>query len=414
MKTEIKLSGRKHKIQQEFINCDAKRIMIRAGRRGGKTVGIANRAVLQFLKGKRVLYTAPTAEQVQSFWTTITTILAEPIERNIFYKNETEHYIELPGTAQRIKAKTAWNADSLRGDYADELIMDEFQLMNEDIWNLVGAPMLLDNNGVAIFIYTPPSLHSRSASKANDKQHAAKLFRAYQEKEKTEPERYRTFHFSSFENPYISRDALDEISRDMTSHAYRMEILAEDINEIPGALWRRKDIDDARVSTTPSLRRIVVAIDPSVTSTGDDAGIIVAGMYDKQGYILADKTIQGSPLKWAQIAMDAYEKYQANQIIAERNNGGEMVELVLKQVNPNVPVTLVTASRDKHTRAEPIAALYEQGRIHHVGNFPALEDEMCLWLPGDPSPNRMDALVWALTDLMLKTHTDWARFVGLD
>ena len=85
--------------------------------------------------------------------------------------------------------------------------------------------------------------------------------------------------------------------------------------------------------------------------------------------------------------------YEADRIIAESNNGGEMVELVIAQVDPNVPVTLVTASRDKHTRAEPIAALYEQGRIHHVGNFNALEDEMCLWVPGDPSPNRMDALV---------------------
>jgi phage terminase large subunit-like protein len=90
-----------------------------------------------------------------------------------------------------------------------------------------------------------------------------------------------------------------------------------------------------------------------------------------------------------------------------------MVELVIKQVDRNVPVRLVTATRDKHTRAEPVAAQYEQGHIHHVGNFPALEDEMCLWLPGDPSPNRMDALVWALTDLMLGPQPiDWVEFVG--
>ena len=184
MKTEIKLSGRKHKIQQEFINCKAKRIMIRAGRRGGKTVGVANRAVIRFLEGRRVLYAAPTAEQVGSFWTAVTIILAEPINQKIFIKNESEKYIELAGTKQRIKAKTAWNADSLRGDYADDLILDEFQLMNEDIWELVGVPMLLDNNGDAVFIYTPPSLHSRSVSKANDRQHAAKQYRLFQEKEK--------------------------------------------------------------------------------------------------------------------------------------------------------------------------------------------------------------------------------------
>jgi len=404
MKIDIELSGRKHAIQQEFINCAAKRIMIRAGRRGGKTTGMANRAVKRFLEGKRILYAAPTASQVDTFWTIVTRLLAEPILKGILYKNETERYIERPGKEQRIKAKTAWNADSFRGDYADELIFDEYQLMNEDIWDKVGAPMLLDNNGAAIFIYTPPSLHSRSVSKANDKQHAAKMFRSFQEKEKKDPGRYRTFHFTSHDNPYINKEALTEIANDMSRLSYRMEILAEDVDEAPGGLWTRKIIEDNRVREIPSLDRIVVAVDPSATSTGDDAGIIVAGRYGDQGYVLADKTIQGSPLTWARALIAAYHENKADRIIAESNNGGEMVEQVIRQVNPDVPVTLVTASRDKHTRAEPIAALYEHGRIHHVGNFSALEDEMCLWLPGDPSPNRMDALVWALSELIIKPH----------
>jgi len=418
MKTEkikITLSGRKHKIQQDIINCKAKRIVIRAGRRGGKTVGVANRAVIRFLEGRRVLYAAPTADQVGSFWTTVTRILAEPIRQNIFTKNETEKYIELPGTQQRIKAKTAWNADSLRGDYADDLILDEFQLMNEDIWIAVGAPMLLDNNGDALLIFTPPSLHSRSVSKASDRQHAAKLFRLFQNNEKSDPERFKTFHFSSHANPYISHEALSEIASDMTNLSYRMEIMAEDIDEAPGGLWTRKTIEEARRREPPDLDRIVVAVDPSATSEGDDAGIIVAGRYEDDGYVLADLTVQGSPLKWAEAAVKAYNEYEANKIIAEKNNGGEMVELVIKQVDQNVPVELVTASRDKHTRAEPVAAQYEQGRIHHVGNFNALEDEMCLWLPGDPSPNRMDALVWALTELMLKpTFSGDIRIFNLD
>ena len=105
-----------------------------------KTVGVSSRAVKRFLAGRRILYAAPTAEQVGRFWTTVTRALAEPIKQKVFYKNETERYIELPGTEQRIKAKTAWNADSLRGDYADDLILDEFQLMCEDTWDAVGAP----------------------------------------------------------------------------------------------------------------------------------------------------------------------------------------------------------------------------------------------------------------------------------
>jgi len=410
---KITLSGRKHKIQQEIINCKAKRIVIRAGRRGGKTVGVANRAVIRFLQGRRVLYAAPTADQVGSFWTTVTRILDEPIRQKIFIKNESEKCIELPGTQQRIKAKTAWNADSLRGDYADDLILDEFQLMNEDIWIAVGAPMLLDNNGDALLIFTPPSLHSRSVSKAVDRQHAAKLFRLFLNNEINDPERFRTFHFSSHDNPYISKEALAEIFKDMTNISYRMEILAEDIDEAPGALWKRKDIEDARVRQAPDLDRIVVAVDPSATSAGDDAGIVVAGKYNDEAYILADETLQGSPLTWAEATVAAYHKYQADRIVVEKNNGGEMVELVIRQVDPNVPITLVNASRSKQTRAEPVAAQYEQGRIHHVGSFPALEDEMCLWLPGDPSPNRMDALVWALTELMLEPQPiDWVKVIG--
>jgi phage terminase large subunit-like protein len=116
---------------------------------------------------------------------------------------------------------------------------------------------------------------------------------------------------------------------------------------------------------------------------------------------LADESVQGSPLVWATAAVTAYHKFKADRIIAEANNGGEMVALTIKQVDPSVPVELVHASRGKQTRAEPIAAQYEQGRVHHVGLFEALEDEMCLWIPGDASPNRMDALVWALTKLML-------------
>ena len=246
----------------------------------------------------------------------------------------------------------------------------------------------------------------------HNKMHAAKLFRSFREKEKTDPERYRTFHFSSHENPYISKMALDEISKDMTNISYRMEILAEDIDEAPGALWTRKDIEDARVWQAPELDRIAVAVDPSATSTGDDAGIVVAGKYKNDAYILADLTLQGSPLTWAKVVVAAFYTYKANVIIAEKNNGGEMIALVIKQVDPNVPVRLVNASRDKHTRAEPVAAQYEQGRIHHVGSFSALEDEMCLWLPGDPSPNRMDPLVWVLTELMLETTIDWVRVIG--
>jgi len=216
---------------------------------------------------------------------------------------------------------------------------------------------------------------------------------------KDETGRWKAFHFTSHDNPHINRAALKEITRDMTSLSYRMEIMAEDVTEAPGALWTREIIK--RAIQYPLLARIVVGVDPSATSEGDEAGIVVAGKAGEEGYVLADESLQGSPLTWATAAVTAYHKFGADRIIAEANQGGQMVEQVIKQVDPNVPVTLVHASRGKQARAEPIAAQYEQGRIYHVGSFPALEDECCMWIPGDESPNRLDALVWALTELML-------------
>lgn len=386
-----------HEKQKLFIDSQAKRKVIRAGRRGGKTVGNSIYAVERFLSGKRVLYATPTAEQIGRFWSTVTRALYEPIKAGIFYKNETEHIIELAGTEQRIRAKTAWNADTLRGDYADELILDEWQLMNEDAWEVVGAPMMLDTNGNAIFIYTPPSLHSRSVSKANDPQHAAKL---YKKAMADTTGRWAVFNFTSHDNPHLSKEALSDITKDMTSLAYRMEILAEDVDEAPGALWTRDNIEAGRVFDIPDFSRVIVGVDPTASSSGDEAGIITAGLYKDHCYTLSDDSCHGSPQTWATAAVTAYHKHKADLIVAEKNNGGEMVEAVIKQVDPKVKVKLVWASRGKATRAEPISAMSEQGRDHHVGSFPELEDELCLWIPGDDSPNRLDAKVWAYTELM--------------
>jgi phage terminase large subunit-like protein len=197
----------------------------------------------------------------------------------------------------------------------------------------------------------------------------------------------------------------------------RQEISGELLDDNPGALFKRKDIDKARVLRSPELQRIVVAIDPAATSSegADDTGMIPAGvaMIDGElhGYILGDLTCHETPMGWANISVSAYHELKADRIIGEANNGGDMIEAVIRSVDPNVSYRKVTATRGKTIRAEPIAALYEQGRIHHVGDLGKLEDEMCQWDPADASarsPNRMDAVVWALTDLMLSTDGNWA------
>jgi hypothetical protein len=215
----------RHQQQKRMVESTAKRLIVKAGRRGGKTYGFAIRAVRRFLEGRRQLYAAPTNEQTDTFWSEVKRALAEPVRAGIFKQNETERYIELPGTKQRIKAKTAWNANTLRGDYADDLYLDEFQLMAEDTWDEVGAPMLLDNNGDAVLIFTPPSLKSTGVSKAKDPRHASKMFK----KALTDMTgNWEAIHFTSLENPFISPEGLAIITSDMSMDSYRREILAQD------------------------------------------------------------------------------------------------------------------------------------------------------------------------------------------
>jgi hypothetical protein len=399
---EVRLkSTRDHPKQDLFVNSPVKRKVVRAGRRGGKTTGSAILSLKKFLAGRRILYATPTSDQLDRFWHEIKLALQCPLDAGVYYKNETEHLIELPGTEQRIRCKTAWNADMLRGDYADVLVFDEFQLMNEDAWSVVGAPMLLDNDGDAIFIYTPPSASTKSVTKARDPRHASKLYkRALEDKSG----RWLAIHFSSHDNPHISETALADITGDMSKLAYRQEILALDSEDVPGALWTRKLLDDTRAERAPELVRVVVALDPSATSTevSDECGVIAAGRDAAgHGYVLFDQSHRDTPAGWGQRGVGLYHELHADRLVAETNQGGEMVEYVVRTIDKNVSYRAVHATRGKLVRAEPVVALYERGLIHHVGDFPELEDELCTWVPGAKSPNRLDALVWAMTDLML-------------
>lgn len=180
-------------------------------------------------------------------------------------------------------------------------------------------------------------------------------------------------------------------------------------SEVNGALWTLEAIDSQRVSVAPEMQRIVVAVDPSGTKgdgRGDDIGIVVAGKgVDGRAYVLADRTCQLSPEGWGRRAVEAYGEFRADRIIAERNFGGAMVKAVVRMADRRVPFKEVTASRGKSVRAEPISALYEQGLVSHVGTHADLEDQLANMTAagyvGDRSPDRADALVWALTELML-------------
>ncbi len=215
---------------------------------------------------------------------------------------------------------------------------------------------------------------------------------------------------STYENrAFLAAGFLDQIERRYEGSATgRQEIYAEMLDEAEGALWRREWIESARRKAAPDLQRIVVAVDPAVTAGAgsDETGIIAAGRdADGDAYVLADGSGRMSPDGWARRAIALFEERRADRVIAEVNNGGDLVRHTLKVAADGAPVPFkqVRASRGKYARAEPVAALYERGKVHHVGIFPQLEDQMCAWEPeSGVSPDRADALVWAVSELLIE------------
>ena len=224
-------------------------------------------------------------------------------------------------------------------------------------------------------------------------------------KDLVEREGVRVVRGSTFDNAKnLAPSALAELKlRYENTRLGRQELYGEILDTVEGALWTREVIERARVTDIPPLIRIVVAIDPAVTNNAnsDETGIVAAGITsDNHYYVLSDKSLRASPDAWARQAVNLYHDLGADKIIAETNNGGDMVTLLIKQVDHSAPVKKVTATRGKQLRAEPISSLYEQGRVHHHGYFAELETQMCEWTPiSNESPDRLDALVWAITEL---------------
>ena len=222
---------------------------------------------------------------------------------------------------------------------------------------------------------------------------------------------------------YLAQSFLEEVrARYAGTRLGRQGLEGVLLSEAEGALWNAPALEASRIVAPPDLDRIVVAIDPPVTGKAgsDDCGIIVAGVVtrgpvqDWRAYVLADCSVSAArPMVWANAAIRAMEQWGADRLVAEVNQGGDLVAEVIRQVDPMVPVRTVHARRGKVARAEPVAALYEQGRVHHLRGLGALEDQMCAMtaqgFEGRGSPDRVDALVWALSDLMIEPAAKWRR-----
>jgi phage terminase large subunit-like protein len=289
----------------------------------------------------------------------------------------------------KIKLFSADQPDRLRGPQHHGAWCDELAAWRyPDAWDQLQFGLRLGSNPQTLITTTPrPTRIIKELSKRDDG--SVKLVRG-----------------STFDNAKnLAASALIELrSRYEGTRLGRQELYGEIVDDADGALWQRDQLENGRVTEHPPLPRIVVAIDPAVTS-GDNAdmtGIVVAGVSNKgEYYVLEDLTMRDTPMAWARVAIDAYYRWNADRIIGETNNGGDMIESLLRQIDYNVSFRKVTATRGKLVRAEPVAALFEQNRGHMVGAFPELEDQLCNWtIESDESPDRMDAMVWAITDLM--------------
>jgi predicted phage terminase large subunit-like protein len=308
---------------------------------------------------------------------------------NIFTEksyNRSNYSYMLPN-GSRIKGFSAEEPDRLRGPQHHGGWLDELAAWEKpEAYDQYKFGLRLGNNPKSVITTTPRPTKLIKELIADDNTHVTRG--------------------STFDNSAnLAASALLELQRKYAdTRLGQQELYGAILDDNPGALWSRAMIESARVTTTPPFVRVVVGVDPAVTS-GEDSdytGIVTAGMSsDGHYYILSDDTIKSSPQEWAMKAIQSFEAHKADRIIAETNNGGDLVLHLFQQVNSTIPVRKVTATRGKQVRAEPIAALYEQGRVHHVGYFAELEDQMCEYEPGvtSKSPDRMDALVWALTDL---------------
>jgi phage terminase large subunit-like protein len=289
---------------------------------------------------------------------------------------------------------SAEEPDSLRGPQFDAAWCDELAKWKhaEEAWMNVQMALRLGDVPQAVITTTP---------------RATKLIRELMSDAATVVTRSRTIENSNQLAPSFLTDVM---ARYGNTALGRQELDGELIGDDPDALWKRETIEQFRVKTLAvDMKRIVVAVDPPATShaKSNACGIVCVGLgQDGRAYVLEDASVKRMrPLQWAARVVDVFKRHNADRVVAEVNQGGDMVRELLTQVDATLPIKAVHASRGKRARAEPVAALYEQGRISHVGGFAALEDEMCSSIGEGNSPDRMDALVWAITELMMRKAT---------
>jgi phage terminase large subunit-like protein len=388
----------------DLLTGDSTNVLLYGGSRSGKTFILLFLIVIRALKKKsrHLILRLHFNHAKTSIWLdTLPKVLAMACPGLGVVWNHSDYYVEFPNGSQ------VWigglddkdRTEKVLGtEYATILFNECSQLQYDSVQTALTR--LAEKSGLvnrALFDCNPP----------NRKHWAYKVFVLKQDPNSGLPLARPDLYGSLLMNPEDNRENLPEgyIETVLGGLSHRKQQrfrFGQWLDAVEGALWKDEDI--LHEAYPPNMERIVVAIDPAVTSnkSSDETGIVVAGIAQGRFYVLDDLGGRYSPLAWATKAVEAYRQWGADRVIGEANNGGDMIETTLRQVDPNVAYKSVHATRGKAVRAEPVAALYEQRRGVHCGQFPELEDQMTSWLPGDDgSPDRMDALVWAATELLL-------------
>lgn len=385
---------RPHSAQRRVLR-EARRFnVLVCGRRWGKTTLGQNLLTEPALRGQPVAYFAPTYKMLLEVWRTMVRVLKPVTARS----NAQDHRIELV-TGGIVDMWSLDSPDVARGRKYARVVIDEAAMIValREAWEKVIRPTLVDFVGDAWFLSTP-----RGFNYYHD------LFQRGTATRAQHPD-WMAWQMPTQTNPHIRPSEVEAMRRELPTRVARQEIDALFEAENEGALWSRDWIDAHRVDAGahPPLVRLLVALDPSGSKRGDEVGIIAAGVDAAgHGYVLDDLSDKLGPDDWATRSLLAYHAHAADCIVAEGNFGGDMVKSTIaamgRELGIVAPVKLVTASRGKAVRAEPVAVLYKQGLVHHVGVHEALENELTMWTPLDAfSPGRLDAAVWALSELMM-------------
>lgn len=402
MVKQIELTYTPAQTEMFFNTEDVRFLVVTKGRRFGATRGAAHACIEYMLEGKKMLWGDTINSNIDRYYERYFLPALKECDLKFHYQKQQKQLNVEDGY---IDFRSADRPENWEGFGYDEIFLNEagIILKNKYLYTNAVLPMLMDNPKSRLIAAGVP----KGKKLKNGEEHP---FYTLSKNAEIGMPGYKRLSYSSYDNPLMSPDEIklleDEIRR-MSPSMVDQEIMGKFVDNIETTLWSPDMLQ--RAAQMPSLKRIVVANDPSGSVNGDEVGIITAGICSKGNiYVVSDRSGHYTPLQWATVTVNEHLGQTADCIVAERNFGGDMVKANILNVDKFVRVKEVVSTRGKQLRAEPVVSLYEQGKVFHARGLNKLENEMLTWTPGEgKSPNRVDALVFAITELMGKKIENW-------